>query len=67
MEPPRCCPCPKCGTVPATGPDVHPDPVPHDFRATPVQADQPGATLTRCLICCKTKAQIDAAAAERPA
>ncbi len=59
MKPPRCTPCKKCGTVPATGPNSHPEPVPHDFRAVPVAADQAGATLTRCMICLKTKAEID--------
>lgn len=63
MSPFPCCPCPKCGTVPASGPNTHPEPVPHDFRAAPVQADQPGATLTRCVICRQTKSAIDAKAA----
>lgn len=61
MMPARCRPCEKCGTVPASSPDAHPDPVPHDFSLTEkVLTDEGEKTLTRCRHCYRTKAQIEA-------
>lgn len=58
-----CSPCEKCGTIPGLGPDNHPAPTPHDFSAVEeVQTDDGPKTLTRCRLCFKTKAQIEAAA-----
>lgn len=59
MEPAPCSPCEECGAVPAAGPNLHPDPVPHDFSLTSdVETDEGPKPLTRCRYCFKTRAQI---------
>ena len=66
MPPAKCDPCPKCGTIPATGPDCHPDPVPHDFSfAEQVETDEGPKTLSRCRYCLKTKKEIEERDARR--
>lgn len=54
----KCMPCSKCGTLPAQGPDSHQEPIPHEFESYPVEADQEGVTISRCIHCHRTKKQI---------
>lgn len=58
IPPAACCPCPLCGTVPASGPNFHPDPAPHEFKRTAVDTDNGPQPLSRCRMCHKTKAEI---------
>lgn len=60
MDPARCCPCEKCGTVPASAPDLHPDPVPHDWSEP--QVEGPAAnpiTFRICRICMRREYFVD--------
>lgn len=61
MSPFSCTPCDECGTVPASGPNTHPLPTPHEYRETKVEIDGGFGVLTRCMICQQTKAQIEKA------
>ena len=55
MPSPACTPCPSCNTVPASGPDCHPDVVPHDFFVTSVETDEGPKPLSVCRLCNKTR------------
>lgn len=55
----KCQGCDECGTTLSGYPTEHKTPEPHNFVAEPIEADQPGATLSRCSYCHKTKAQIE--------
>jgi hypothetical protein len=59
MEPAKCAKCKKCGTRPATGPNSHVDPLPHEFVARPVETDEGNATLSRCKYCYKTRSEVE--------
>lgn len=58
MPYPTCRPCPKCGTIPAGGPNSHPEPTEHDWRASDVETDNGPQPLSRCMRCMMTKAQL---------
>lgn len=65
---PRCLPCTKCNTIPASHPDFHPEPVPHDFKRAddcpcledPAISEEMRERHhpSRCRLCHYTKAQI---------
>jgi hypothetical protein len=60
MEPPTCCPCKHCGTVPAHSPHAHPAPTPHDWYQHMVDTDAGPQPLSRCRLCHRTRKEIEA-------
>lgn len=64
MPPYRCSKCSKCGSDLATHPDLHAEPVEHDFSSVEtVKTDQGDATITSCKYCYRTKEQVEKEAA----
>lgn len=48
---PSCYGCEECNTTLSDYPDGHEPLAPHEYATKPAEADQPGATLTRCRRC----------------
>jgi hypothetical protein len=59
MSPAPCSGCEDCGTTPASHPDGHKTPEPHEFVAHSVDTDAGAATLSRCRWCMKTRKQLE--------
>ena len=60
MPPYQCSSCKHCGSDLAQAPDLHRDPVPHDFsHVEQVRTDEGPKPLTRCKYCHHTKEEIE--------
>lgn len=52
---PACTTCEKCGSTLATGPDSHPEPIPHDWQT--MYDENTGKPYRRCKRCMKREKQ----------
>lgn len=58
--PPACLPCDECGSVPATHPDYHREPVAHKFDAiSEVETDEGMKKISRCIYCHYSRGELE--------